>query len=144
DLHLLCQEIFHRMIRAVVSEFQFERADAKGQTAELMPEPYPENRDASEQLPNILNSIANRFGIARTIGKKNAVRLERENVFGGRLRWDDNHFASVIREQSQNVLLDSKIVGHHAVARSTVTPRSRLEDRGGEINRASQPIVFFR
>jgi len=84
NLHFLGEQVFHRMIRAVVPEFQFERAAAKGQTAELMPQTNPENWDASEQLPNILNSIANRFGIARTIGKKNAVRLERErSALGG-------------------------------------------------------------
>src|ERR1700732_3612329 len=101
------------------------------------------NRNAPQQLPDILNGIADRLGIARAIRKKNTIRFKRENIFRGSLRRDDDHLTSVIREQPQNILLDPEIVGRHAVAGPSLPSRWLLENRRGEVNRAARPIVFF-
>src|SRR5580658_4424264 len=73
DLHFLREKIFHGMVRAVVSEFQFESAPAKSQAAELMSQADAEDRDASEQFLNISDGVGNRFGIAGTVGEENAM-----------------------------------------------------------------------
>ena len=46
DFDLIGEQIFHRMIRAMVAEFQFERFAAQREAAELMAEADAEDGDA--------------------------------------------------------------------------------------------------
>ena len=49
DFDFLRAQIFHRMIRAVMAEFQLECLAAQREAAELMAEADAEDRDAAEQ-----------------------------------------------------------------------------------------------
>src|SRR5208282_6579123 len=85
DFNFPREEIFHRMIRAVVPEFQLESLAAESEAAELVSEAGAEDRDASEQLADIRDGVRDRLRIAGAIRQENTVRLQRENVRRGRL-----------------------------------------------------------
>src|SRR5271163_1856725 len=75
-----------------------------------MAEADAEDRDPAEKLLNVFDSIANWFRIARAIGKEDAIRFEVENILGRCLRRYDPHFAMMIDQQAQDILLDPEIV----------------------------------
>ena len=50
DFHVARQQILHRMIRAVMAEFQLESFAAQRQAAELVPQADAENRHAPGSL----------------------------------------------------------------------------------------------
>src|SRR5438105_13703208 len=115
DFHLLGQQIFHRMIRAVMAEFQLERFSAQSESAELVAKANPENRNLANELADGFNRVANRLRIAGAIGKKNAVAFQVENIFSGSLRGRDPNIAIVIHKQPENVLLYAVIESQDAV-----------------------------
>ena len=47
DFHFFREQIFHRMIRAVMPELQLERAPAQRQPAQLMSQANSKNRNAA-------------------------------------------------------------------------------------------------
>src|SRR5215467_12163075 len=109
DFHLFGEQVFDRMIRPMMAEFQLEGFAAQREPAELMAEANPENRHLSDELLNSFNGVANGLGITRSIGEKNAVWFQLEDLFRGGLRRHDPYIAVVIHEQSQDVLLDAVI-----------------------------------
>src|ERR1700722_18404597 len=82
-----------------------------------MAEADTENRHAARELPYIVDGVGNGFGIAGTVRKKNAVRLERQNVLGGSLCRYNRPIAAVCHEKPKDVLLDAVVVCDHRVAR---------------------------
>src|SRR5207245_10424461 len=58
NFHLFGEEIFHRMIRAVMAKFQFKRLSAKREAAELVAEADAEDGDVSDQLSDVFDSVA--------------------------------------------------------------------------------------
>src|SRR5713226_1630904 len=121
DFYLFGQEIFHRMIRAVMPELQFKGLPSQGQPANLMPKANPENWDVPNHFANVLDGVPHRLRVAWAVGKKDSIRLHFQNVFGGSLRGHNIDFAVVVDEQAQDVLLDSVVVSNHAMP-----PRFRL------------------
>ena len=147
DFDFLGEEVLHGMIRAVMAEFQFEGLAAKSETAELMAEADAKDRNAAEELLDIFDGIAHRLRIAGTIGKKNTVGLEVENVLRTRLRGDNPNIAVMIDQQTENVLLDAEIVGRYAKF-SQVGNSARFRHgfgprRNRELNRAFLPTICF-
>src|SRR5579859_2553973 len=137
------------MIRAVMPEFQFKSFSPKRETAKLMPETNPENRDAPRKLANIIHGVADRLRIAGAVGKEDAVRIERKHVIRGSLRGYHPRLAVVVRQKAQNILLDAVIVRDDAKAapvRAAARFRHSLRPRRyRQINRALVPAVgFFR
>ena len=63
-----------------------------------MPKTNAKDRDPRfKDAPNGLDRIDTGFRITRAIRQKDAIRLQRENVFGGRGRWNDRQTATTIR-----------------------------------------------
>ena len=75
-----------------------------------MTEADAEDRDASEQLLNIFDSVTNWLRIARSIREEHAIGLEIEHFSSTRLSGNDPHIAMMIDQQAQNVLLDAEII----------------------------------
>src|SRR5215471_9384684 len=99
----------------MMAEFQLESLAAKGKPAKLMPEANPKNRYFSDELLDIFDRIADWLGIARSVRKKKAVGLQAQDFIGRSAGWHDPHFAVMIDEQPQDVLLDPVIESHNAV-----------------------------
>ena len=97
DFDLAGQQIFYRMIRTVMAEFQLEGLAAQRQAAELVAQADAEDRHAAQQLANVFDRVGDRLGIARTVREKYAVRLQREHVFGGSLGRDHGDVAMDVR-----------------------------------------------
>jgi hypothetical protein len=112
-----------------------------------VPEADAEDRNVAGELANIFMGVRNRFGIAGTVREKDAVGLEVENVFGGSVRGNHGDVALMIDEQTQNVLLNSKIVSDDAkfasVGRGTGFAHLFGPRRGGEIDGVFLPVVGF-
>ena len=88
DFHFLREQIFHRMVRAVMPEFQFEGLSAEREAAKLMSEADAEDRHAAEQFANIRNRVSRsaRDRRARSKGKRRrglSARTSSAEVFAG-------------------------------------------------------------
>ncbi len=101
------------MIRSAVPELQLVRLAAERQAQKLMAQANAEDRNFPYQLPNIPDLRFERLRIARSVGEKNTIGLQRQNVFGRSQRGHDGRAASHLRQPPQNVLLDPEIVSHH-------------------------------
>ena len=99
NLDLIGEKILYRMVRTVMAELQLEGLTAKSQSANLMAEADPEDRNLADELSDRLNGVFHWFGVARTIGKKDAIGLHSEHVFGGRRRRNHSHVTIVIGQQ---------------------------------------------
>ncbi len=147
DFHFLRKQILYRMIRTVMAELQFEGFSAQREAAELMSEANTEDRNAAEELLNILDGVADWLRVAGTIRKKNSVRLKVENVLGRRLRRNYPDVAVVINQKPQNILLDTEIVGRNPKF-SRIRNSARLAHRfrpgrNRELDGAFFPAVGF-
>src|SRR3569623_2445678 len=77
DQYLLAIQVLHRMIGDVMAEFHFHRLAARGQRHQLMAEANAEGRyTALDQFARSGDGIIARFGIARSVGKKDSVRIQ--------------------------------------------------------------------
>src|SRR5581483_8686014 len=113
DFYLARRVIANRMVAAVVTELQFVGSAAESQAGELMPQADAEDRHASHHLANRFHRVVDRFGIAWTIRKEDAVGFERERIFGSGLGRYDGHTAILTAQHAQNVVLDAKIISDH-------------------------------
>jgi hypothetical protein len=77
-----------------------------------MAEADAKDRDAAEELLNVFDGVTDGLGVAGAIRKENAIGLEIENVLGRSCGRDDPHVAMVVDEESQDILLDAKVVGY--------------------------------
>src|SRR5271168_1861810 len=113
DFHFLRGEIFYRVGRAVMAELQFECAAAESEPAKLVAQADAENRHAANELANVCDGVADRFGIAGAVREENAIRFQGKHILGGSLCGDDRHSATMVYKKAQNILLDAEIVGDH-------------------------------
>ena len=74
-LDLADLETLHRMIAAVVAEFELVRPAAQCQPDELVSEADAEDRSLAHELTNILLRVGHRLGITRAIRQKNSIGL---------------------------------------------------------------------
>src|SRR5579863_9023374 len=106
------------MIRAVMAKFQFECLAAEGQAAELVAEANAKDWDAPQQLTNVCDGVAYGLGIARAVREEDAMRFDREDVFGGSLRGDNGDITVVVNKEAQDILLDAEVVRDDTIALS--------------------------
>src|SRR5258706_3042767 len=99
------------MVRTVMAEFQLVRFPAQRKPAHLMAKANSKHGDAAEKLAHVLHGVIHWLRIARAVRKKNAVRTHSQNILGRSFCWHHADFAVMIVKQSQNVFLDSTIVG---------------------------------
>ena len=76
DFDLAGGVVAHRVIAAVVPEFQFVGLPSQGETGKLMAKADSKHRDAAEELLNGADGVIDRFGIAGAVGEEDAVGLE--------------------------------------------------------------------
>ena len=58
-----------------------------------------------------------RLGIAGAVREKNAVRLQRQNILGGRQRGNHRHARAGLHQLPQNIALDAEVVRDHVIQR---------------------------
>src|ERR1700675_4765998 len=120
DLDLAAGQLLHRMISAVVTEFQLEGLPSERDARELMSQANSEDRLASHQAPNVVDRVGAGLGIAWAIREEYAVGLQGQHVLRRGLRRDDRHLTAFSPQFAQYVLLDAEVVGDHVEARRLV------------------------
>ena len=76
DFHFAGFQIFHRLIAAAMTEFQFESFSAERLAENLMPETNPKNRNSRvNQRFHFADDIIQRRWIAGTVLQKNSRRF---------------------------------------------------------------------
>src|SRR5215472_11969017 len=80
DLDSLGAQVDHRMVRTVMAKVELVGLPAQGEAEDLMSEADTEDRFLSQHACDRLMGIRQRGWIARSIGKKNPVRVFRENL----------------------------------------------------------------
>ena len=147
DFHFFGEHIFHRMVRAVMTEFQFEGLAAECETAKLMPKANAEDGNTPDQTANVFDGVADRFGIAGAVREENTVGIEREDVFGAGLCGHNPSFTMMVHKKAKNILLDAEIVrddAEFASVRSAAGIGSGFGPRREcQLNRTLFPAVGF-
>src|SRR5712691_3982029 len=113
-------QLLHRVIAAVMSEFQLVGLAAERDTDELMSKADAEDRLATHQATDVVHCVSARLGIAGTVRQEHAIRLQREHIFCCGLRRHYSDLAAFTAQLAQNVLLDPKIVRNHVKTRGLV------------------------
>ena len=81
DLDFARGQIHHRLIAAVVAELELVSLAAEREPHDLMAEANPEDRFLADELAYVFFGIRHGVGIAGTVGEKNAVGIQRQNIF---------------------------------------------------------------
>src|SRR5579862_6682165 len=76
-----------------------------------MAEADAKNRLLADQIADLLSLILKRFGIAGAVRKENAVRVERQDVFGRCKSRHHGNAGADLHQTPQDVPLDPVIVG---------------------------------
>lgn len=84
DLNSSGPTIKHRLVGATMSKLQLESLAAEGLTQKLMAEANPEDWLLADELPNGLDRVIERLGIAWAVRKEDAVWLASEDFIGRR------------------------------------------------------------
>ena len=96
-----------------MSELQLEGPAAQRESHELVAEADAKDRDAAEQVPDRVDRILKRLGIAGAVGEEHPVGFHRQRVLCARGRRDHGHVAAGAPEVAEDVVLDPVIVGDH-------------------------------
>src|SRR5208337_631068 len=120
DLDLAAQQLLHRMISAVVAEFQLEGLASERNASELMSQANSKYRLASHQATNVVDRVGAGFRIARAVRQEDSVGLQGQHVLSRCLRRDYRHLATFSAQLAQDVLLDAEVVGDYVEARRLV------------------------
>ena len=75
DLDLPGPQLLHRMISAMMSEFQLEGFAAQRNSRQLMTETDSEDWLTTHEAPDRVHRVRTRLGIAWAVREKNSVRL---------------------------------------------------------------------
>ena len=97
------------MIRAVMAEAELVGPPTEREAENLMAEADAEDRFPPEHAAHRLARVGQRGRIGRTVGKKNAVGIERENLGRGRRRRHHLHAKAARDQATQDVALDSVV-----------------------------------
>jgi hypothetical protein len=145
DFHLAGEQILDRVIGAMVAEFQLEGLAPQGEAAELMAQADPENGDAAGELLNIFDSVSDGLGVTGTIGKKDAIGPQFEDVVRGSVCGNDGNLTVVIDEQAKNVLFDPIVISDDfepvRIRAATCFTHLFGPRRGGQIDGSFLPII---
>src|SRR5580698_674769 len=104
------------MVAAMVTELEFVSPPAQCQTDELMAQTDAEDRSLSGKLANAFLRVCHWLGITGTVREEDSVGIHRQYVLGRGLRGDNRNAAILLREHTQNILLDAVIVGDNMQA----------------------------
>ena len=112
DLHLAGEVVAHRVVAAVMAEFELVCLAAQGNAGELMAEADSEDRHAAQEFANGAHGVIDRLRVAGAVGEEDAVGLEVEDILGRGLGGNHRHAAALAHQHPQNVLLDAEVVGY--------------------------------
>src|SRR5258708_3840663 len=79
DRHFACAQIFDRLIRAAMAEFQLECRSAKSEPENLMTKTNPEDWFLADQIAYRVVRVRERSGVARAVRQKNSVGIESQH-----------------------------------------------------------------
>src|ERR1039458_4547846 len=86
-------------------------------------------RHAPHHVANCLHRVVHRLRVAGTIGEKDAIRLQIENILGTRLSRNYCDFATLSGQHTEDIVLDAEVVSHH-VRRFAIESRRKKEMAG--------------
>ena len=111
DFYFPGGEVHHRVIAAVVAEFQLEGPAPQGQSENLVPETDSKDGHSPDQLSYVLGGVFERLGVSGAVREKYAVRLSGQHLRRRSGCGNHRHQATLFHQLAQDVLLDSKIIG---------------------------------
>jgi hypothetical protein len=101
------------VVATSMPEFQFISASTQSQAQNLVAEADAEDGFLAEQLPHCVDRVRHRLWIARTVGEENPVGIKAQNLACTCPGWHHSQFATMVRQQPQNVVFDSEIERHN-------------------------------
>src|SRR5262245_63618955 len=112
NFHAARFEVFHRLIRAAVTELQLERFPAERESENLVTETDAENGDAtSNQVTHRLDRVIKSSGITLPVRKENPCGLVFQRFIRGSRGGHHAHFEAVLAQSAEDVVLHSEVVG---------------------------------
>src|ERR1700691_5038415 len=144
NLDLAARQLLHRMISAMMAKFELKGLAAERDAGQLMPQANPEDRLASHESPNVIDSVSTGLGITGPGRQGNSVRLQCKYVLRRGLRRNDGPLAALSAQLAQNVLLDAEIIGDHMKARRLVFYSNNLVGQVRALSRLPHICVIGR
>src|SRR4030095_10848089 len=113
NFHLIEIGIENRLISSMVSELKLECTATEGESHDLVTQANSEDRLLAKQLPDVADRVVHSFGVARTVGKEDAIGLQIQDFFCRSLRRHYRNAPATMHEVPENVGLDAEVVGHN-------------------------------
>ena len=104
-------EVFHRLVAAAVTEFEFKRRAAEGVREHLVAEADAENGVIGNQLRHGLVDVAQGGGIAGAVGEEYRVDFMLADFFGAGRGGEHVDVETVAHEFAKNGVLRAEIEG---------------------------------
>jgi len=106
------------MICAMMAELHLQGLGTGSQRHDLMPETDAESRNAAlDQFGDGGYSIVARLRVSRTVGQKDAVRIQGQCLRGTGLRRQNSDFATALRQHAQDIAFDAVIESDNMILR---------------------------
>ena len=121
------RHVFHRLIGAPMTEFEFVGAPPQGQPQKLMAEAYTEQGAVCQQIPDRVDGRLERFGITGAVGQKDTVRPHASDRIGPRAGGHHHDVASDPLQVAQDIVLDAEIEGNDPLAPAPGRPNGFIE-----------------
>src|SRR5260370_37127910 len=110
DGHFAGAQILYRLVGAAMAELQLKRRSAEREAENLMAETDPEDRPFTHQIMHGFVGIWQGRRIARTIGEKNPIWIQRQRFVGACGCRDNSNFKAFLAQEPKDVFLDAVVV----------------------------------
>src|ERR1051325_17586 len=107
-------QIFDRLVRPAMAEFQFEGRSTERETEDLMAETNAENRLLAHQIAHNVVRVGQCRWIPGAIREEDSVRVFREYFVRARHCWNNCDGEAFLPQQAQNISFDPVIVSGDA------------------------------
>ena len=102
DRYPIVFEVFDGLISTAMTELELVGLGADGVRNNLMAEADSENRVIIDQSAYEFMNVSDGLWISGTVGKKDALRIDRFDFFDGRSRRENVNFEAVVSELAED------------------------------------------
>src|SRR3972149_6673953 len=112
-LHFARGEIHHRLIPSMMAKLELIALSSQRQAHDLMAKTNSKDWLFPDQFLHDFSRVRNRIRIPRAVGKKNAVRIQRQDLLCGGPGRHDSDLTPGLGKASKDIELDAVVICDH-------------------------------